>query len=186
MTLLLASIPVVVLLGACMPGAVTDRERAEQLLQALEGTEWTQDEPYDVDFGPPRTLGVGLNGAIGQAGISYLVETKRASGGAVNIVYVVFDDYEEASSALDEYLAGMEGFVDAEYRETVGQPRYCADFAGQDECGAVSGNVAVTVLSRLKSMRLADEPHTEELMNLALAHLREVRGRSSKGAAPGR
>jgi hypothetical protein len=163
-------------LGACVPETVTEKERAETLVEALATEKWTQAEPYDLDFrlstGPIKT---GLEDSIGAASLSAPIETETMSGGAVNITYIVFEDYEQASSALRSFMEGIPG---EGRRIPIGQSRYCIeDLALQDECGAVSGNVMLVVLSRLKMSRLESDPHTEELMDLALAHLREVRSR---------
>lgn len=164
-----------------MPDTIIARERAESLIEALEETEWTQDEPYDLDFGPPEGGKAGLEGSIGAVSFASHVETDRMSGGALVITYLAYEDYEQASLALDDYASGMSGIetFEAEERTPRGQSRYCADFGGQDECGAVSSNVMIVVLSRLKMMRPEGDPYTEELMDLALGHLREVRSERS-------
>lgn len=104
--------------------------------------------------------------------------TEGFSGGIVNITYVVFPSYDEASAAGDEYVRAMAGT--GKHRSQVGQSRLCVlDATTADECTAVSGNVMVRVLSRLKASGLADEAHTEEMMDLALAHLRVVKSQVS-------
>ncbi len=164
-----------ILLASCAGSAPSDEEKAELFLDALAAEEWTQDVPFGLPpFVVTSTAEADSPGVVGTVSLSSIIETKRMSGGVVNITYVIFGSYEEASAAANEYVRAMA--ENGKRRSNVGQSRLCVvDAAAYDECTAVAGNAMVRVLSRLKVSGLADAQHTEEMMDLALAHLRAVK-----------
>ena len=176
-TAILTGLVGVTLLASCSTADGTERESTTTLVAQLAGTPWTQAEPYGIDLEYVEDVEErGFEGVVDVVGFFDLVDNERASGASVRIYFAVFPDYDAAVEAITEVGSGPVDPSVVQRRPGTGQSRFCILFHEvTDECFAVSDNVLVRVVSDLPLFVKGSDPQTEELMALALAHLRSVR-----------
>lgn len=173
----------VILLSLAFLASCTDAEPdapvasadAEALMNALESEVWTQEVPFDLrPLANRRSSRAALDDPVGIVEISSLKPAPGSGGGRVSITYIVFETAEDASAALDDFVTD---FAEHEASRSIeGSPGICViDGDNNDECNTADGNVMIRVFSRIKVVGEPVAAQTEELLDLALAHLDAVK-----------